>query len=653
MLCPVCGSYADDDAIVCGTCGKLLERKMQDVEEEELMQRRQGRHLRQPQPPQEEAPHPRTGGSRSFEDPQPPVTPESTGAAYTQREVLSSTGRYYGLEMENTAEEDDNPRRYMPPATMQEYSRRSRVKRHLSYKRMVNWAYVIIAVLVLLLAAVVGTFLYMTRTDNGQAIMARMGYRDVSPTALWRVGDEYFEKGELDLAIECYLAAREMNEEAKEPNPAGLLQLGAVYVAKGDFAAAEEVYTYVYTEVVPTAAEAYSDHVDVLLEQGRDAEAAELLQKAYEMTGVASFRSERAEILPSIPTVSVAGGYYTSKKSVSILQAEEYDIVYTLDPFAVLPENGIAYTEPVELGEGEHELRAVAVNGDLVSDELEVNYQIYMPTPLAPGCNIAPGEYQSARKNVRLWPGTLTDEELAKNPGYAATLKDEVAQTITIYYTIDGSMPDADSPIYTGEPIVMNTNGYNYLRAVSVNGYGKQGNIKTVQIKLSLKTKAQKVYCMEDTIGTLKLASTTREAFLSQFGAGEGMETVWLSGFDGECERYTYPWGYATFVKLKTGWQLAEIYLTSNELKAPRGTGIGSTEEEIVSKYKDFNQVESPSGNRGLYEDGNDKGKIYVQEEGGKIVRYRAATEDAHIWQLDYVLDASGKCTAIHWLYER
>ena len=667
MLCPVCGSYADDDAIVCSRCGKLLEKTFTDVEEEELMKFRQGRHLRKEQPPEAEEPFIRSGKSRSFEDPQPPVTPESTGAVYTQREALSSTGKYYGFDAEDVDEEE--AQRYLSPTIMQEYTRRPRVKRHLSHKRMVNWAYVLISVGVLLVALLFAGLLGLTQTELGHVFLARMGdveqeegeqptisWMGLEPSAaaIWQVGGEYFDVGAVDKAIEYFTIAREKNEAEKaSPNVTGLLMLGEAYEAQGELEAASEVYTYLYTEVVPSAQEAYRAQVRVLQELGRDAEAAALLQLAYQKTGVANFRSQRLEILPAIPTVSVPAGYYTEKKSVALLQSQEHSVYYSLDPFAELPAQGIEYTEPLQLGEGEHQLRAVAVNGDLISDPLKVTYQIYMPTPLQPDSNLAPNTYTSPRKSVTLKPGKLSDEELEKNPGYAATLDDPVAQDITIYYTIDGSIPDADSPIYRGESIVMDTNGYMTLRAVSVNGYGKQGNMKVVEIKLDLRTKAKAVYNMEDTIGGLQIGSTTREAFVTQFGAELSKESVWIYGIDGECERYTYPWGYATFMKTKAGWMLAEVYLTNNDLKAPRGTGIGMTENEIVALFRDYKQVTSPSGNRGLYEDGKDKGKIYVQEDGGKIIRYRTGTEDAHIWQLDYILDAAGKCTAIHWLYER
>ena len=74
--------------------------------------------------------------------------------------------------------------------------------------------------------------------------------------------------------------------------------------------------------------------------------------------------------------------------------------------------------------------------------------------------------------------------------------------------------------------------------------------------------------------------------------------------------------------------------------------------DEVVSVYKDFGQVESPSGNRGLYESEFNKGKIYKQEDGTKIIRYRVETGDSHIWQLDYELNTSGTVDAIRWSYE-
>ena len=97
---------------------------------------------------------------------------------------------------------------------------------------------------------------------------------------------------------------------------------------------------------------------------------------------------------------------------------------------------------------------------------------------------------------------------------------------------------------------------------------------------------------------------------------------------------------------------LVDLYFTSSRFSGPRSTGIGSTEDGIVSVFRDMGQVESPSGNRGLYASDEDVGKIYKQEDGSKIIRYRAETADSHMWQLDYNMSAVGVCTSIHWTFE-
>ena len=53
-------------------------------------------------------------------------------------------------------------------------------------------------------------------------------------------------------------------------------------------------------------------------------------------------------------------------------------------------------------------------------------------------------------------------------------------------------------------------------------------------------------------------------------------------------------------------------------------------------------QIESPSGNRGLYAtDNGSSGKIWVQDHNEKIIRYRYPVE-SHWVQLEYQLSASG-----------
>ena len=82
-------------------------------------------------------------------------------------------------------------------------------------------------------------------------------------------------------------------------------------------------------------------------------------------------------------------------------------------------------------------------------------------------------------------------------------------------------------------------------------------------------------------------------------------------------------------------------------------TRIGDSESSVVGKFRDMGQVESPSGNRGLYSSKDGTGKIWVQEEGGKIIRYRCYSPDAsHWWQLEYRTNAAGSVTSIDMLFE-
>ena len=654
MLCPDCNTYAAENEIVCPRCGKLLDRQV--TQEEELMSFRQGRHLRKVR---EELPQPpimpgSSGASRSFEDTRPRESAESTGAAYSRRENLAATGRFYGLE---DGLMDQSPMSYGvsdTPTIMAPSQRSRRARKSLRLKRLINWAWVLIAALVLVIALAIGTYLYLTKTPSGQVIMARMG-QDATSAAMWQVGQEYLHTGDIDRAIEYFLIARQKDEEAKAPNVTGLLQLGSAYEANDYLTEAEEVYSYLYTEVVPSAPEAYRAQVRVLLAQGREADAARLLADAYKQTGVVAFRSQRLEILPQVPATSVMAGYYNAAQTIELLQGQDCEIWYTLDKFATLPEQGILYEAPLELSEGEHQLRAVAVNGDLVSDIMVSTYQIYLPTPLQPDKNLAPGTYPKKR-TVTLRPGKLSDEDLEKNPGYAATLDDPVAQTITMYYTIDGSQPDQDSPIWDGTPIQMGIyGGYQVLKAVSVNGYGKQGNMLEVKYKFDSNPGYRKVLSVEDTIADLKLATTTREAFRTKYGEGKGPEMVVINTVEGECERYTYDWGHASFMKVKSGWVLAEVYFTNNFFTGPRDTKIGMEESKITGLYKDFGQVVGATGiKRGLYYENEDKqGVISILPSGERTIYYRTGTADGHVWQLEYGIDKGGKCTSIRWVFER
>ena len=628
MLCPHCGSYADEKDVLCPGCGALLSQEDGEEREEGVRAIRQGRKDKTPPAATRHASPGKAGASRIYVD----ASARETGREaplYADPQVFNADGTPLATGYDRPAKTlyGDTTRQQ---TTVNPSGRRR--SRHPLGRHMINWAHVLIGLLVLAMLSALGAYLFLTRTPEGQKVMARMG-KEADSAAMWEVGEEILDTGDIDRAILMMEQAMEA-DGTENINVDGLLLLGSAYEAAGRVDDAEALYRRIYTDIVPSAPEAYRNVIRILLASGRETEAAELMQTAYAATGVNSFRQQRTDLLPQSPMVSLTAGYYTEKKTITLSSPQGYDVYYTFSDEAQLPKDGTLYTEPLFLDEGVWNLRAVAVSGELVSDPLSASYKVFMPSPQIPGYSLAPGTYE---KRQRIWLRPVKENE-----------KDT---DITIYYTIDGSEPDADSPVYTGEPFYL-PGGNVTLKAVAVNGYGKASNTLNVGYKITGVTAPKKSYTVEDTANGLKLYSTTREQFQQAYGESNQVEEVWLSGYDEACQKHIYPWGYATMTRIKTGWVLAELYFTTSQFSGPRQTGIGSTESDVVGKFRDMGQVESPSGNRGLYQmDNGGKGKIYKQEDGGKIIRYQARTADSHTWQLDYILNTSGVVVAIDMLY--
>lgn len=651
MECPKCQMYANSEDIVCPHCGALLN--MTDARQTGVRGIRQGRPESWRGTPVNRATHTvPVGASRTYVDAS--AKESASGGTntnfnlYADPEIYDANGQRMGTD--RLYDMQDLSKGPVSGGVVPQGMRTVHRRKH-RYKGGVNWVHVAIAAVVLMIVGVCGTYLYLTRTAHGQLIMARMGY-DATAEALWQVGEERLDTGDIDGAIEYFLLAREKDGE-DNVHVTGLMSLGSAYEAAGRMEDAEALYTEILTDIVPSAPEAYRAKIRMLQAQDRAPEAAELMLLAAEQTGLKTFDQQREDLLPKPPTVNLMGGYYNQKQNLVLTSLEGYDVYYTFDEEAVLPDEGTLYTAPVALdSEGEWPLRAVAVSNKLVSDPLKATYQIYMPTPLQPNVSLAPNTYQQSQR-VRLSPGSLTEEELEKNPGYKKSLEDSVAQDLTIYYTIDGSMPDGDSPIWDGTPIKLPARRIT-IRAVAVNGYNKPSNIKEVTYKIMAEPWPEEPYQMSDAIAGLKLNSTSREAFVREYGEPKRTEDVTYEGVDGTAQRCYYDWGYATMMRLKSGWVLADLYFTGAPFTGPRGTALGNTEAQVTKKFKDMGQVESPSGNRGLYADsegGMDRGKIYKQEDGTKIIRYQTSTGDGHGWELEYFLNTDGIVTAIYWSY--
>lgn len=656
MLCPHCSGYITAEDIVCPECGAPVDAAQEEISGVQAI--RQGRRARQAQAANEPTVTPRRvrrGASRTFTEEESTEAAQSVPLYGGEDGIVHSDSTHFrGRDIERAPKSSVYYGRLATDAVKmpgQEQEKRKkkglwlvriprREKEHgrkqwKTYdvkRRAINWAKMAVAGVVAVILMVVGFFVYLNNTAQGQRMLVRWG-REASSVAVWEVGEEEMDVGSIESAIAYFEMARELDGE-ENVNVDGLLLLGSAYEAAGRIEDAETLYTEMYSKIVPTRSEPYTNVIRIMRADGRDADAAELMKLAHQKTGLNAFLQQRNALLPQMPAIDLMAGLYNEAKYVTLSSLQGYDVYYTVEEDAVLPDDGIKADGPILLDEGIYVMRAVAVNGKLVSDELKGTYKIILPSPQTPRATLAPNTY-SKRQTVKLRLG----EENKKDTD------------ITLYYTIDGSIPDADSPIFTGEAIVLPTGGYVTLKAIAVNSYTKVSNMLEVTYKINCGPYPESSWTSQEGINDLQLYVTTQNEFRKTYGEPKAIEEYWVQELNAFGEKQTYDWGYVVVGPKNKQTVLVELYFTNNTFTAPRSTGIGKNENEIVSAFRDMQQVTSPSGNRGLYDNSNGTGKIYVVEDG-KEIRYTTPTADGHKWGMVYKLDKSGICRSVHWYFE-
>ncbi len=643
MICQRCGTYMEDGALTCDHCGTLL------VKDAALADMTGVRALRQ-------------GRLGSI----PPVLSDDP------REDIPEYGDFDMSPL--PLELSQSPRRKVAPAGLASFASRPsthrgvpvntqgrsrpiasrHAKTHAVTRHPINWMLVGIICVLLGMLSVVGYFVYMSTTDEGQRITARKVTANTTEITLelatstddlrkaereeaqkelnsapahayWLVGQEYVDLGDVETAILCFRIASILEPE----NYDGLLLLANAYELNNQDDVAEKVYLNLCETVAPSRSEAYTALIRMFLDQSREPEAAVMMQTAYTNTDREAFRLERKDLIPNTPQVDLAAGRYMLEQTVHLTSPQGYDIYYTLDKDAELPKQGI-FTDDGSLTvpEGNLTLRAVCVSEDLVSDELAVTYQVYYPTPSAPKANLAPNTYNS-RKTVSLRAGETTDKK----------------EELKYYYTIDGSIPTEESPVFDGTPIQL-PSGRVTLRAVVVNQYGKMSSTCEVGYKFDVKPYPLEIYAEADTFQGFKLNETTPEDFKNRFGNPQSTSSTKYLFMQEEAQHLQYDWGHAVFVLTGNKWALVRVEMDRELSPGPRGVGFGSSESDIVSMYKDMGQVQSPNGNRGLYYADPDIGQVLQNPDGSRMVQYSCKTLESKVWVLQYVL-TGGRVTKI------
>lgn len=458
--------------------------------------------------------------------------------------------------------------------------------------RVINWAWVWFALGVVVFGLMVGAYAFLKLNSYGQVILGRMG-RDTSAQALWTVGTEYFDRGDIPRAIQTYEKAAE-----QEPNMPGILDelfnLAEAYEAAGRQDEALAIYQRIAADAKPNGATAdprritaYRNAIRILTNQERTALATDMMAEAYENTGDVSFFKERSQLVPKAPVASIPGGSYMLTQTVEFLSEEGHDIFYT-DGEGELPEAGKLYTGPIVITEGVYVFRAVCVSQDLMSDEMSVKYTVRLPVPMAPRANVQPGEYS---KPFRVKLRNVSDDK-----------------EVRFYYTIDGTRPTENSPEFKeGDPGILLPTGNVTLRAIAVNRYGKISNEMSTGYRI--KGAKKKYFNETDHFGKFAVMSTPLKDFTAQFGAPIEEKTVEDDAMTGVCTALTYPWGEARFCQGREGNLLYYVSTSEPSMTGPRSTRIGMTVSDIAQNFRDMGQVAGPKGDRGIYYESN---KVYA-----------------------------------------
>ncbi len=549
----------------------------------------------------------------------------------------SGASRYYTRGNAPAPESDAaDQARAQKKRSVQRHARGQQANRHKGAAgRGVNTAMMLAVLICVLMVSAVGLFIVGIRTTPGhlflmnavqgdeekEAQVVVMIGEEAAAKSLWKIGTDLIDQGYIDRSIETYQRAYELYPDI-EGLYDYLLLLAEAYEAAGRTADAEGVYHLLYTEVDKTNPLSYRYAISIMMDQERLFEATDLMKLAYENTGEMSFKSQRDQLVPHSPSASLQAGQHTLAQVTELKSDQDYDIYYLInDDVSELPEGGILYTEPIQLPEGVYNIRAVCVSSALISDEITVKYTINMPSASAPKARLAPGEYD---RQQRVYLYALDKD------GKQSTLEKE---GLTVYYTIDGTMPNSDSPVYTDEGILL-PGGRVKLRAVSVNQYGKVSNELVMDYRINVPYK--KFFRDEDDqFKGFSVGTTTYEQFKKLYGGGQEEEIDDANVIAGKGIKVTYEWGEARFVK-----ESGVLYHLSTNYAAmigPRNTQIGMSLNEVISLYRDMGQVANAKGNRSLYYDEyTGTGKYWKESDTFARVEYAYLREDGGTTTLTY-----------------
>lgn len=331
----------------------------------------------------------------------------------TGRASGRNTGRNTGRTSRNLSERE---------------KKRRQAERKKALRRKRRRCILLIMLLLILVAVGIGIALY------------HMSYKGIV-----NKGNKALESKEYNAAIEYFEKASDKDNTKAE----AYVGLSKVYIAQKDLSKAESVFLDVIKEQ-PKNSDVYQACVQFYMDMDQKEEIPLLLEEADD-----SVRKVLGGYIIEGPEFSLDDTkVFDDVQELSLNAKEGYTIYYTDD--ATEPSvSSTKYTEPIQIGEDETTIKAIAVNKKGVpSLPVEKTYTVELPIEDAPAVSPSTGQYDSAMQI-----------EIKVPDGYTA------------YYTMDGNDPTTASKKYSG-PIDM-PSGETIFKAILVNGKGRASGVTT------------------------------------------------------------------------------------------------------------------------------------------------------------------------------
>lgn len=266
------------------------------------------------------------------------------------------------------------------------------------------------------------------------------------------------QSGDYTKAIECLERARALRSDMAE---LVLLEADYCYRAGEKDRAAEILLTLTGKEYLEyeDREKLYESIVEIYDEEGRYEDISALLRAC----GDENIANHFQQYLAMPPEFGCESGSYDEVITLKLSSNTAGTIYYTMDG-SEPDERSSVYTAPLFLESGSYQITAVFINEYGIRSESARNwYVINLITPDKPEISLASGDYHTPVK-----------------------IEAAVPENSTVYYTIDGTNPDAYSLEYTG-PIPMPLGRTNF-KFVAISEEGVSSEVVSRSYDLTLET---------------------------------------------------------------------------------------------------------------------------------------------------------------------